>query len=94
MYDFVSIKLIRGDVMELKITKQWTRIPCEKVVTLFIPNYESVYIESNQIDTAPNSQGILYREQRIPLCSDGFLFIKLSDNSKSEELTITYGNFI
>lgn len=80
--------------MKLKITKEWTRIPCEKVVTLFIPNYESVYIESNQIDSPPDSQGVLYRKQEIPLCSDGFLYIKLSENSALDELDITYGNFI
>lgn len=80
--------------MKLRINKNWTKIPCDKIVTLYLPYGTEILIESSLMDTEPETDGVLYRENKIPLSTDKFLWCKLPKGDKNEEIVIDYVNFI
>ena len=80
--------------MKLKISKEWLKIPTNGICTLYIPNGEEIMLESTTGSIPSEDDGILYRLNIIPICSQDNVYIKLPKVSLFNELEINYVNFI
>lgn len=79
--------------MKINITKEWKKIPMENVCTLYIPNDTEIFLETTKGDV-PTTEGILYRQNEIQICTQDNVYIKLSDVNKFDNMDINYVNFI